>query len=129
MTKEERSLINQKIDQFRTWAKEEEEAAKIENDQAEKEEKYLQSRLSDCAANTLYNLIIDLDEIPMSKIESDLIQFRRTIMDLYQKAIAEKEAAPYPSITYCTARARATALDDALMYFDLYTESILSAGD
>lgn len=129
MTKEELTLINRRIEKFHEWAKEEEEAAKIENDKTEKEEKYLQSRLLDCAANTLSSMITDLEELPMSKIEEDLLQFRKTILNLYSKAIKEKEKAPYPSIEYCTAKAKANAFDEAIMYFDMYTARYLSAGD
>lgn len=62
-------------------------------------------------------------------ITKDLTDCRKVLFDLYKKAINDKEEAPYPSLEYSKAKERASALDDALLYFDMYTSRYLSAGD
>lgn len=62
-------------------------------------------------------------------IVKDLLDCRQAIKDLYLKAIKDKDEANYRSIDYIRAREKASALDDALLYFDMYTARYLSAGD
>ena len=63
------------------------------------------------------------------EIVKDLRFCRESIRDEYMKAIEEKEKARYRSLDYIRARERANALDTALLFFDMYTERYLSAGD
>lgn len=61
MTARERKYIEAQIAQFESWCKKEEAAARRSDDQEEKDEHYYQARLNDCAANTLWNLLNDLE--------------------------------------------------------------------
>lgn len=63
------------------------------------------------------------------KIIEDLRSCRLAIRDEYMKAIEEKDKAPYRSLDYFRAREKANALDTALLFFDMYTDRYLSAGD
>lgn len=63
------------------------------------------------------------------EIVKDLRFCRQTIKEEYMKAIDEKEKARYRSLDYIRARERANALDIALLFFDMYTQRYLSAGD
>lgn len=68
-------------------------------------------------------------DFTVEQIQEDLRFCRQTIRDEYMKAIDEKEKARYRSLDYIRARERANALDTALLFFDMYTERYLSAGD
>lgn len=61
MTVRERKYIETRIVQFERWCKNEQEEARQSDDQEEKDEHYYQARLHDCAANTLWNLLNDLE--------------------------------------------------------------------
>ena len=63
------------------------------------------------------------------KIIEDLRSCRLAIRDEYMKAREEKDKAPYRSLDYLRAREKANALDTALLFFDMYTDRYLSAGD
>lgn len=63
------------------------------------------------------------------QIIEDLKECRQTIKHEYMKAIEEKEKTPYRSLDYFRAREKANALDTALLFFDMYTDRYLSAGD
>ena len=60
MTKSEITFIKSKIDEFRKYANEDFISARRESDPHEKEHLDFQSRLNDCAANTLENLLGEL---------------------------------------------------------------------
>lgn len=63
MTKKERQHIEKLIAQYLEWQKQTEKEAAAETDPQEREELWLQARLNDTSANTLFNLLIDLDEM------------------------------------------------------------------
>lgn len=62
MTKKERNLIENKIKQFRKWAEEEEREYKKAQTREEKNDHFEQMRLNDTAANTLENLLSNLED-------------------------------------------------------------------
>lgn len=64
-----------------------------------------------------------------NQIIEDLRSCRLAIRDEYTRAIEEKDRAPYKSLDYFRAREKANALDTALLFFDMYTDRYLSAGD
>lgn len=61
MTVRERKYIEARIAQFESWCKKEEAESRRSDDQEEKDEHHYQARLHDCAANTLWNLLNDLE--------------------------------------------------------------------
>ena len=61
MTARERKYIEVQIEQFERWSKKEDAKARQSNDQEDKAEHYYQARLHNCAANTLWNLLNDLE--------------------------------------------------------------------
>ena len=61
MTVRERKYIETRIVQVERGCKKEEAEARRSDDQEEKDEHYYQARLHDCAANTLWNLLNDLE--------------------------------------------------------------------
>lgn len=61
MTARERKYIEAKAEQFERWSKKEIAKARQSDDHEEKDEHYYQARLHDCAANTLWNLLNDLE--------------------------------------------------------------------
>lgn len=61
MTARERKYIEAKIAHFEELCKEEEAKARRSDDQEEKDKHYYEARLSDCAANTLWNLLSRLE--------------------------------------------------------------------
>lgn len=63
MTRKEFALIRAEIEQYRKWAAEEEAEAKRATSLEDKELHYMQSRLNDCAADTLDLLLCKLSEI------------------------------------------------------------------
>ena len=68
-------------------------------------------------------------DFTVEEIIKDLRFCRQTIKDEYMKAITEKDNARYRSMDYIRARERANAIDTALLFFDMYTDRYLSAGD
>ena len=61
MTVRERKYIETRIVQFERWCKNEQAREPESEHQEEKDEHYYQARLHDCAANTLWNLLNDLE--------------------------------------------------------------------
>uniref|UniRef100_A0AAU8B379 Uncharacterized protein n=1 Tax=Dulem virus 203 TaxID=3145680 RepID=A0AAU8B379_9VIRU len=63
MTKKQVAFINTRIVEFFRYAQEELAEAKSCDDSSERDEHYLQARLNECAANTLCNLLSDMEDI------------------------------------------------------------------
>ena len=67
MKKKELQFIQQKIDQYLNWSKEEEKEARTAETTEEKDYHLFQARLNDSAANALENLLIDLENLTPHK--------------------------------------------------------------
>lgn len=61
MTRKEKAFIQEKAARFEMWAKQEEDEARLSSDREERDEHYYQAALNRTSADTLMNLLADLE--------------------------------------------------------------------